>query len=367
MGSKTTTEQQPKVTTAPIQQEENKNTEPNNQVNNQEPTNQKPNNQEPTTSQNVQQEPTTSPNTQSPLITEFELKGHKKYQKIREIGRGSFGQAILVKNIQNDTLYVMKIIPVQRLPPEQQQAAMNEVNVLKMLKHENIIEYHESFTTPDGYLCIVMSYADGGDIYQKIHEAKGQHFLEEQIIDWFAQIACGLKHIHDRNILHRDLKTQNIFLTKDNKIKLGDFGISKILNSENDLANTFIGTPYYLAPELCENKGYNQKSDVWALGCVLYEMTTLKHAFNAKNIGSLILKILKGDYPPIPKRYSANLRKLINSMLQRDPNLRPSIDEILSLPFIQKRNAKAIYQQRRMSLITPPTGRQGFDAIFFCF
>jgi NIMA (never in mitosis gene a)-related kinase len=136
------------------------------------------------------------------------------------------------------------------------------------------------------------------------------------------------------------------------QIKLGDFGIAKILNSQTEFANTVIGTPYYLSPELCEDKPYNSKSDVWALGCVLYEVTTLKHAFNGQNLPALVLKILRVKYPPIPTHYSENLRKLIARTLNKSPELRPSMEEILKLPFLQSVVQKYYIPSRKV--ITPP-------------
>ncbi|KAL0481107.1 hypothetical protein AKO1_012887 [Acrasis kona] len=251
------------------------------------------------------------------------------------IGVGSFGRAILVRSRSDKKLYVMKRINMNDMSKEEQEGAMNEVNVLQVLKHPNIIAYHEYFKGEDGYLNIIMEHADGGDLFQRIRSASGVHFDESMILDWFVQTTLALKHVHDCNILHRDLKTQNIFLSSNNEVKLGDFGIAKILNSQTEFANTVIGTPYYLSPELCEDKPYNSKSDVWALGCVLYEVTTLKHAFNGQNLPSLVLKILKGNYPPIPAQYSDNLKNLIARALNKSPDLRPSMQEILEIPFLQ--------------------------------
>lgn len=141
-------------------------------------------------------------------------------------------------------------------------------------------------------------------------------------------------HVHKENILHRDLKTQNILLNKKRKVvKIGDFGISKILSSKSK-ANTVIGSPCYISPELCEGKPYNQKSDIWALGCVLYELATLKRAFEATNLPALVLKIIRGNFSPIPERYSLELRRLILSMLSLDPNKRPAIPQIMAQPIV---------------------------------
>ncbi|KAE8294489.1 Serine/threonine-protein kinase Nek1 [Larimichthys crocea] len=179
-----------------------------------------------------------------------------------------------------------------------------------------------------------MDYCEGGDLFKKINSQKGVLFSEEQILDWFVQICLALKHVHDRKILHRDIKSQNIFLTKDGTVQLGDFGIARVLNSTVELARTCIGTPYYLSPEICENKPYNNKSDIWALGCVLYEMCTLKHAFEAGNMKNLVLKIIRGSYPPVSVHYSQELRSLLAHLFKRNPRERPSVSSILDKSFL---------------------------------
>lgn len=151
------------------------------------------------------------------------------------------------------------------------------------------------------------------------------------------QICLALKYVHDRKILHRDLKTQNIFLTAKGDIKIGDFGIARVLQDTYDCAQTAIGTPYYLSPEICQEKPYNQKTDIWSLGCILYELVTLRHAFNANSMKGLILKILRGSYPSIPTYYSEDLRDLIGEMLTKDPAKRPSIKKILDKSFLSVR------------------------------
>jgi len=111
-------------------------------------------------------------------------------------------------------------------------------------------------------------------------------------MNWFVQMCLALEYIHRRKVLHRDIKSSNVFLTSNNTVKLGDFGISKVLDSTNDIALTVQGTPYYMSPEVCQSKGYSYKSDVWSLGCILYELCTLKHAFHSENLLGLVFKIV---------------------------------------------------------------------------
>jgi len=177
----------------------------------------------------------------------------------------------------------------------------------------------------------------GGDLAAKIRAQNGKHFAEAQILDWFTQICLGLKHVHDRKILHRDLKSQNIFLTKTNLVKLGDFGIAKVLSGTQELAMTVIGTPYYLSPELIDGKPYNFKSDIWALGVLLYELCTLHHPFDANGFPMLARKIVKGRYTPLPATFSKDLRDLVHSLLSVNPQDRPSINAILKKDVIQNR------------------------------
>ncbi|XP_036723965.1 serine/threonine-protein kinase Nek4 isoform X4 [Balaenoptera musculus] len=181
-----------------------------------------------------------------------------------------------------------------------------------------------------------MGFCEGGDLYRKLKEQKGRLLSESQVVEWFVQIAMALQYLHEKHILHRDLKTQNVFLTRTNIIKVGDLGIARVLENHCDMASTLIGTPYYMSPELFSNKPYNYKSDVWALGCCVYEMATLKHAFNAKDMNSLVYRIIEGKLPPMPKDYSPELAEIIRTMLSKRPEERPSVRSILRQPYIKR-------------------------------
>ena len=193
------------------------------------------------------------------------------YKRERVLGRGSFGTAYLVRCRTDSRQYVLKRLDLAHMNKKEQDEAMNEARVLERLRrHPNIIRVREHFVE-EGRLCIVMDFADGGDLAQRIEAqaAASSEFAEDTVLDWFVQICLALKHAHDRKVLHRDLKPQNIFLTRKNFVRLGDFGISKVLSGTMSVASTCVGTPLYLAPELCEGKEYNNKCDVWSLGAIL--------------------------------------------------------------------------------------------------
>ena len=265
----------------------------------------------------------------------------KDYIIKERLGTGAFGIVYKVLKKSNNNIYVIKQMPLLGLTPQQIKEAKSEARILSSVRSSYIVRYFESFEEKN-YLHIVMEYCDGGDLNEFLNKNKKTRYLLKEDLIWniFLKITIGLATLHKSNILHRDLKTLNIFMTKNLDIKIGDFGVAKIL-TKSGFAKTVIGTPYYLSPELCDEKPYNNKSDVWALGCILYELSTYKHPFNAKCQASLILKILEYQPNPIPKYYSENLQKLIYLILDKNYITRPSCNDILNLPFVIKK-AKAL-------------------------
>lgn len=265
--------------------------------------------------------------------------GKHGYRQVKKIGEGSFGAAILVQHEQAkaDDKVIAKIVDISRASKQERDDAVKESKVLAALKHPYVVRYRESFHE-DGYLCIVMDYCEGGDLSEAVKKARksGKSFPQEQVLRWFTQAALALKYIHDKHILHRDLKSGNFFISKSGNIKIGDFGIAKVLECTAACAQTQIGTPYYLSPEICQGKAYSWGSDIWSMGCILYEMCSKKVPFDAPDLKSLIKKITNGPTPELPAEYSASLRSLLQELLNRDPTKRPQATEILKRPVVQE-------------------------------
>jgi len=262
-----------------------------------------------------------------------------RYQRVKVLGRGSYGQAVLVRDRQEPKQppRVVKEIDTSRLPPAAQREAQTEVGVLRSLSHPNIVAYYETFFEGTK-LCIVMEFADGGDLSEavKARLPQHQHYKEDEALGIFVQCCRALQHVHSKKVLHRDIKSQNIFLTKAQVVKLGDFGIAKVLDHTAAEAMTMIGTPIYLAPEVCDSKPYGTKADIWSMGIVLYELFALKPPFQATNIASLVVKIMRKDPEPVSAvLYSESARGLLDSMLRKSPDQRPAVEHVLSHPAVR--------------------------------
>ena len=267
----------------------------------------------------------------------------RDYIIIKRVGFGSSGLVYKVykMNDPSKSTLILKQIPFRNVSNDLEETtrklkeAKNESLILSKLSFKYVVKYYDSFIEDD-CLNIIMEYCEEGDLGTFINNLiqNNNSLSEQQIWHFFIQISLGLAYIHSNKILHRDLKPMNIFLKKNNLIKIGDLGVAKMLQT-NTKALTYIGTPYYLSPEVCEGKPYNSKSDVWALGCILYELCTFKKPFDAFNQAALCMKIIQGKYIPISKlengqKYSKNLENLINIMLKRDFMERPLMKEILN-------------------------------------
>ncbi|KAG5470835.1 hypothetical protein CUR178_02139 [Leishmania enriettii] len=258
-----------------------------------------------------------------------------KYQRVKVLGKGSFGSAILIKRKADGLLFVVKEVAMTRMSKKEREEARHECAVLQQLQHPNIVRYVEQFENNNN-LYIVMEYCDGGDLAEKVKQCRGP-MKESSMLYYFSQICLAMEYLHSRHILHRDIKTMNVFLMKNGAVKLGDFGISTVLRTTMGMANTVCGTPYYFSPELCRNRPYNNKSDIWALGVLLYECATGgRHPFDGTSMNQLMQRIVQGHYAPLSSHYSSDFRRMVDWCLQKDPAKRPSIKQALALPLMRR-------------------------------
>ena len=206
-----------------------------------------------------------------------------------------------------------------------------QVRLLQSLDHVNVIKYLDSFITDDD-LVIVVEWAAAGDLKRQLRKAqeRGANFEERTIWKYFSQICEAMRHMHERRIMHRDLKPANIFLTLDGVVKVGDLGLSRELSEHTIQAHSKVGTPLYMSPEVLRGDGYDLKSDIWSIGCLLYELAMLKSPFKSEglNLYSLFQKISQGDFQPLPEMYSESLRSLTYSMISTRSEDRPDMAHI---------------------------------------
>ena len=260
------------------------------------------------------------------------------FEILKKLGDGAYSIVYKVRRKADGNIYALKKVKLQNLSDKERQNALNEVRILASIKSGFVISYKEAFIEDsDSSLCLVMEYADNGDLYQKITQFKKMNCLIDEIDVWriFIQMTRGLKALHDLKILHRDLKSANIFLESNGTAKIGDLNVSKV--AKKGLGYTQTGTPYYASPEVWKDQPYDSKSDIWSLGCVTYEMITLHPPFRAQNMEGLYNKVIKGQYSKIHEKYSNDLSELIKLLLKVKASDRPSCSQILKHPIVKKR------------------------------
>ena len=265
----------------------------------------------------------------------------EKYDLIEIIGQGMYGKVYKALNKFENKFYAIKTMNFKNITPKERLNIETEINLLQELKHPNIVLYKESFIDENQNLNIVTTFCEGGDLYQKIFKSQKTYFQEKEIINALIQLLLGLSYIHDKKIVHRDIKTKNIFIQNEHTLRIGDFGIAKIFNSNKNSKitnlNKMVGTPLYMAPECFkQNKKYSYKSDIWSLGCCIYEMCNLKHAFEGQFFPAVSIKISEGKRLPLNKIYSKELRNVIDNMLNLNPRNRPTIASLIEKTFLKK-------------------------------
>ncbi|XP_062478658.1 serine/threonine-protein kinase Nek2 isoform X1 [Pezoporus occidentalis] len=263
------------------------------------------------------------------------------YEVLLTIGAGSYGKCRKVRRKADGKILVWKELDYGTMSEAEKQMLVSEVNLLRELRHPNIVRYYDRIVDKSSTtLYIVMEYCDGGDLASLIAKCtKERHYLEESfVLRVLTQLTLALKECHRRSdggvTVHRDLKPANVFLDGKQNVKLGDFGLARILHHDTSFAKTFVGTPYYMSPEQMNYMSYNEKSDIWSLGCLLYELCALSPPFRACSQKELAEKIKEGKFRRIPYRYSEQLNELLKEMLNVKDYCRPSVEDILQHPLI---------------------------------
>ena len=255
----------------------------------------------------------------------------RNYEIVKPIGKGKFAVVYNARKIDSGETVAFKRISVNMMDDKSREKCLKEVRLLQSLHHPNIIQYLDSFIEAND-LIIIVEWAAAGDLKRQLRKMieKKSYFEERIIWKYFAQICDAIQHMHNKRIMHRDLKPANIFLTLEGIVKVGDLGLSRELSENTIQAHSKVGTPLYMSPEVLRGDGYGFQSDIWSLGCLLYELANLKSPFKSEglNLYSLFQKISVGEYELLAETYSEDLRQLAYSMITIQPDDRPSIEVI---------------------------------------
>ena len=294
------------------------------------------------------------------------------FEPLKLLGRGSFGEVLLVRLKANQKVYAMKILSKNLLKIKRQQIhTKTERDLMVKINCPFIVNIKSAFQDI-AKLYIVSEFMQGGDMFYHMHDGKIIIFNNDKTRFYIMELVLALEFLHKNNMVYRDLKPENILLDAKGHIKLTDFGLSKILETESDKAFTICGTPQYLAPEILQKKGYNKAVDWWSLGCVMYEMLTGKIPFAIKRGVKLNMKIYEQGVK-YPDHLYKNAKDLIKKLLVIDPNERlgsgpDGSENIKKHPFFKGINWNDAYQRKSKPPFIPKlkndTDLRYFDTMF---
>ncbi|OHT15665.1 AGC family protein kinase [Tritrichomonas foetus] len=259
------------------------------------------------------------------------------FTELKALGHGTYGSVFKARRESDGNVYAVKVVNLTQLNPKEIEDSLNEIRIMASFTSPFIIRFYEAFID-NKRLCIVSEYSRLGDLAHLIERRKRKNkpLLEETIWCYFLQLLEGLNTLHSSGVIHRDLKSANILLSAPDLIKIADLGVSTVLETRQ-LTRTQIGTPLYLAPEIWKHRPYNQKCDMWSLGILLYEMMTFSYPFVGSNTQELANRVCLGRYVLPSSRYSSDLISIVRRLLQTNPVLRPSVQDLLSMQCVKQK------------------------------
>ncbi|XP_017291764.1 MAP/microtubule affinity-regulating kinase 4 isoform X1 [Kryptolebias marmoratus] len=247
------------------------------------------------------------------------------YRLLKTIGKGNFAKVKLARHILTGREVAIKIIDKTQLNPTSLQKLFREVRIMKTLNHPNIVQLFEVIET-EKTLYLVMEYASGGEVFDYL-VAHGR-MKEKEARAKFRQIVSAVHYCHQKNIVHRDLKAENLLLDADSNIKIADFGFSNEF-TEGSKLDTFCGSPPYAAPELFQGKKYDgPEVDIWSLGVILYTLVSGSLPFDGQNLKELRERVLRGKYR-VPFYMSTDCEGILRRFLVLNPTKRCSLEQIM--------------------------------------
>lgn len=253
---------------------------------------------------------------------------------ITPLAKGGMGNVYKAVRRADNRVFALKKVNLDKMSSVDRQTAIDEARVLSQLNHPHVIKYYDSFIDSEKHLNILMEFAPGGDLAAVLKRSNGKPLPEDFLWKLLIQTLIGLSHIHGKKIIHRDIKSLNIFFDSKGNVKIGDMGVARPLSADSNVAHSKVGTIFYLSPELCNDKPYSFKSDIWALGVVMYECMMGRYPFDAQNTGAALRKIIDGRMQPLTGPYTPQLIEVAKQCLTYKPEGRPDTAALLRSPVV---------------------------------